>query len=50
MSLADMAGIALVVLVVGTVLISLAILGCRISVQIKIPKIFSISVHIRNNR
>ena len=50
MSLADMAGIALVVLVVGTVLTSLAILGCRISVRIKIPKIFSISVHIRNNR
>lgn len=50
MLLADIAGIALVVLVVGTVLISLVILGCRISARIKIPKVFSISVHIRNNR
>lgn len=47
MLLADMAGIATVALVIGTTLISLAILGCSVNVRIKISKIFSISVRIR---
>jgi len=49
MPLANAVGLALIAFVIGTTLILLAVLGYRVSIRMKISKIFSISVKIRKN-